>query len=171
MEQKKVDDVFVVADNVYSPIGKTTTENFLQLKNNISGVKKHEPGVISSQPFFAALFDEDEQITSNNIHTKFERLLIASIDDSLKQVHIDVSDSKTILIISTTKGNISLLETEKYTDDLKKRIALTTSAQIVADHFGFTNKPIVISNACISGVLAMITGMRLLRTGALKMQS
>ena len=86
--------------------------------------------------------------------------------DALKQADIDIRDSKTILIISTTKGNIGLLETEKYREALKKRIALTTSAQIVADHFGFANKPIVISNACISGVLAIITGMRLLRAGA-----
>jgi len=165
MKQNKVDDVFVVADNVYSPIGKTTAENFVNLKKGISGVRQRHPGAISPHPFFAALFADDEQIAPTSAHTKFERLLIASIDDALKQSDIDVRGSKAILIISTTKGNISLLETEKYSEALKKRIALTTSAQIVADHFGFANKPIVVSNACISGVLAMITGMRLLRAG------
>ncbi len=161
----KLKDVFVVADNVYSPIGKTTSENFLNLNNNISGVHGHYPGTISTQPFFAALFDEDEQIAPNTSHTKFERLLITSIDNALKQTDINLRDSKTILIISTTKGNISLLETDRYSDAVKKRIALTTSAQIIADNFGFANKPVVISNACISGVLAIITGMRLLRSG------
>jgi 3-oxoacyl-[acyl-carrier-protein] synthase-1 len=160
----KLKDVFVVADNVYSPIGKTTSENFLNLKNNISGIHEHYPDAISTLPFFAALFDEDEKIAPTTSHTKFERLLIASIDNALKQTDVDVRDSKTILIISTTKGNIGLLETEKYNEALKKRIALTTAAQIIADHFGFANKPVVISNACISGVLAIITGMRLLRS-------
>jgi 3-oxoacyl-[acyl-carrier-protein] synthase-1 len=159
-------DVFVVADNIYSPIGKSTAENFTSLKNNISGVKQHYPGTISTQPFFAALFDEDEQIAPTTSQTKFERLLIASINDALNQADINIRDGKTILIISTTKGNIGLLETKKYDDALKKRIALTTSAQIIGDHFGFTNNPIVVSNACISGVLAIITGMRLLRAGA-----
>ncbi|HZY37537.1 MAG TPA: beta-ketoacyl synthase N-terminal-like domain-containing protein [Mucilaginibacter sp.] len=158
-------DVFVVADNVYSPIGKTTAENFISLKKGISGVKLQHPGAISTRAFYASLFDDDNRIAPTNGQTKFERLLIASIDEALNQTDIDVCDSKTMLIISTTKGNISLLETEKYTEDLKKRIALTTSAQIVANHFGFTNKPIVVSNACISGVLAIITGMRLLRPG------
>ena len=62
------------------------------------------------------------------------------------------------LIISSTKGNISLLETEANNEALKKRIALHTSAQLVADHFGFVNQPIIISNACISGVMAIING-------------
>jgi 3-oxoacyl-[acyl-carrier-protein] synthase-1 len=162
IEEKKA-GVFVVADNIYSPIGKTTAENFINLKNNISGVKRHEPGTMSSQPFFVALIGDDDQIIPNIIHTKFERLLIASIDDAVKRAGIDTD--KTVLIISTTKGNISLLETEKYTDALKKRIALTTSAGLIANHFGFKQKPIVVSNACISGVLAIITAMRLLRLG------
>src|SRR6185436_15252216 len=37
--------------------------------------------------------------------------------------------------------------------------------KLVAEYFGFTNQPVIISNACISGVLAIITGMRLLRSG------
>ena len=33
--------VFVVTDNVLTPLGKTTAENFAQLKKGISGVKEH----------------------------------------------------------------------------------------------------------------------------------
>jgi len=154
-----------MADNVYSPIGKTTAENFINLKNNISGVKRHSQNEMSSQPFFAALFDDDQQIISNGSYTKFECLLVASIDEALKQTDINIRDDKTILVISTTKGNISLLETEKYSEALKKRMSLTTSAQLIADHFRFKQKPIVVSNACISGVLGIITAMRLLRSG------
>ncbi|MDQ2753870.1 MAG: beta-ketoacyl synthase, partial [Bacteroidota bacterium] len=65
-------------------------------------------------------------------------------------------------IISTTKGNISLLETEEYNPSLQKRIALHTSARLIAKQFHFTNQPLVVSNACISGMLAMITAMRLI---------
>ena len=44
-------------------------------------------------------------------------------------------------------------------------MALSTSAKLVADYFHFANKPIVISNACISGLAAIITGMRLIQSG------
>ena len=83
----------------------------------------------------------------------------------LQNSGINAGDQKTILIISSTKGNISLLESETPSKELNKRIALTTSAKLVADHFHFVNQPIVISNACISGVLAIITGMRMIQSG------
>jgi len=157
-------DVFVVADNVLSPIGKTTIENFDQLKKNISGVKEQHDPAISPRPFFASLFN-DRDINIEPGRTKFEQLLIDSIADALQNSGIDPIDKKTILIVSSTKGNISLLETEEHTPELERRIALSTSARLVAENFGFVNIPIIISNACISGVMGIITGMRLLRTG------
>jgi 3-oxoacyl-[acyl-carrier-protein] synthase-1 len=161
-------DVFVVADNVLSPLGKTTTENFDQLKQNTSGVKQRNDPSISLQPFYASLFAKDEVFIPDTKHsyTKFEQLLIASISDALKKnSSIDAQDKKTVLVISSTKGNVSLLETEENTPELKKRIALSTSAKLVAGYFGFVNQPVIISNACISGVMGIITGMRLLRSG------
>ncbi|MDB5091219.1 MAG: 3-oxoacyl-acyl-carrier-protein synthase [Mucilaginibacter sp.] len=160
-----VKDVFVVADNILSPLGKTTTENFTQLKNSVSGVRQHNEEALSPTPFFASLFDKDQVFIDNNGYTKFEQLLIASITDALKASDIDPKDKKTVLIISSTKGNISLLQTEANSAELQKRISMSTSARLVAEYFGFQNQPVVISNACISGVIAIITGMRLLRAG------
>jgi len=200
-----VKDVFVVADNIFSPLGKTTAENFTQLKNNISGVKQHDDKALSPTPFFASLFDKDEIFIDTTNHTrhaefisaphrtgsqhdghqanellkqvqhdipfeytKFEQLLIASITDALKDSCIDPKDKKTVLIISSTKGNISLLETETNTAGLHNRISMSTSAKLIAEYFGFQNQPVIISNACISGVMTIITGMRLLRGGQYK---
>jgi 3-oxoacyl-[acyl-carrier-protein] synthase-1 len=157
-------DVFIVADNIISPLGNTTTANFLKLVQNISAVKQHNDKKIADEPFYASLFDT-EDFKKNDQYTKFEQLIIASITDVLKQADIDVTDKKTLLIISTTKGNISLLETEKYNDALKRRVALPTSAKLITEHFNFTNQPLIISNACISGLLAILTGMRLIRSG------
>jgi 3-oxoacyl-[acyl-carrier-protein] synthase-1 len=167
MDKIREQDVFVVADNVFSPIGKTTTENFDQLKQNITGVKRHHIPAISSQPFYASLFDQHEKFIQNekDHYTKFEQLLISSIEDALKDSGINAQDKKTALIISSTKGNIALLETEKNNRELQRRISLSTSAKLVAEYFGFPNQPVVISNACVSGVMAIIAGMRLLRTG------
>jgi len=157
-------DVFVVADNIISPLGKTIAENFSQLKNGVSGVKEHH-SAMSPVPFFASLFDADEQLFQNSNYTKFEQLLIASIAGALHETDIDIKNKNTILIISSTKGNISLLEDETFGPDLTNRISLSSSAKIVADYFGFQHTPVVVSNACISGVLGILTGMRLLRSG------
>ncbi len=156
--------VFIVADNITSPVGLTTADNFAQLKNGNTGVKQHVNSAITDGPFYAALFDKT-QFTTNNTHTKFEQLLILSIADALINCDIASTDKKTGLIISTTKGNISLLETEENNDELKKRIALPTSAKLVAKHFGFVNEPVIISNACISGIVAILTGMRMIQSG------
>jgi 3-oxoacyl-[acyl-carrier-protein] synthase I len=162
-------NVFIASDNIVSPLGLTTAENFAQLKINKSAVQRFTDETISSQPFYASLFSKENNfLKPDSIYTKFEQLLITSITDVLQKTKIDISDESTILIISTTKGNISLLETETLNDSLKKRIALHTSAKLIAEYFGFVNTPLVVSNACISGVLGILTGMRLLQNGSYK---
>lgn len=166
--EKLMRDVFITADNIFSPLGTTTAANFSQLTKMVSGVKKEEDRSVSEEPFFAALFDKKKAFLKNETtgkYTRFEELLIASVSDALENSSIDPQDNKTILIISSTKGNIGLLETEAITPALKERISLYHSAKQIAGHFKFVNRPIVISNACISGLLALITGMRLIQSG------
>ena len=161
-------EIFISSDNILSPIGLTTAENFLQLKQHVSGIKLHDDKRMSDQPFQAALFDDENNFSNSdslNRYTKFEKLLIASISDALANSGIKATDKKTVLIISSTKGNISLLETETASESLNEKISLNTSAKLVADHFQFSNKPVIVSNACISGILAILTGMRLIQSG------
>ncbi len=166
-------DVFIISDNIISPLGITTADNFSKLTRGISGVKKHDDQKMSEQPFHAALFDRKEDFIndsfikegSSGVYTKFEQLLIASIKEALKNSGIDTRNKKTTLIISSTKGNIDLLESHAADPALKKRIALHTSARMVAEYFGFVNPAIVVSTACISGITAILTGMRLIRSG------
>jgi 3-oxoacyl-[acyl-carrier-protein] synthase-1 len=160
-------DVFIVADNILSPIGGTTAENFERLKAGITGIRKHHDTAIADEPFYASIFDNDDdalEIASTD-HTKFERLLITSITEALKQCAVNIADEKTALIICSTKGNISLLETGENTPALRQRVSLSASAELIASHFGFINQPLVISNACISGVMGIITGKRLIQSG------
>ena len=166
MSKRTMTDIFISSDNILSPIGLSTAVNFERLKQDISGIKKQDNKRMSEQPFYAALFEND--FSGNDLpdsFTKFEKLLIASVDDALSKTEIRATDKKTVFIISTTKGNISLLETEKPSKELNERISLNTSAKLVADHFGFINRPVIISNACISGMLAILTGMGLIQSG------
>jgi 3-oxoacyl-[acyl-carrier-protein] synthase-1 len=159
--------VYVVSDNILSPVGLTTAGNFEQLKKGVSGISRHHQIAFADDPFYAALFNADAEFIedSDYLYTKFEQLLIASITDALKNCSVDPVDKKTALIISSTKGNIGLLETEVSTASLQNRISLPASAKLVADYFGFVNQPLVISNACISGIMGMITGTRLIQSG------
>ena len=161
-------DVFIVSDNIVSPVGNSSAENFGRLKKAVSGVKIQHEAALCEQPFCASLFKKDEPILADTAiasYTKFERLLIASISDALKNSGIDVRDKKTVLIISSTKGNISLLETEAPGSELNKRVALHASAKLVADYFHVAEQPVVVSNACISGLLALLIGKRLIDSG------
>ncbi len=161
-------DVFVIADNILSPVGTTTAGNFEQLKQLSASVKKQTDTSISEEPFYASLFNGTEIFLNYDSHpgfTKFEKLLVTSIGDAIQNTGALATDKKTVLIISTTKGNISLLETDDNKIDLKSRMTLHNSAALVAEHFNFFHKPLVISNACISGLLAIITGMRLIQSG------
>ena len=158
MNQQK--DVFIAADNIVSPIGMTTAANFAQLRTGATGVRRHERPEMSDQPFYASLFDTYPA----GPHTNFEQLLIASITDALSQTpSLHITDDRTILILASTKGNTGLLDTDPHTSP--EHISLPRSAAILARHFNFIHTPIVVSNACISGLLGMITGMRLLRAG------
>ncbi|MBA3673819.1 MAG: beta-ketoacyl synthase [Chitinophagaceae bacterium] len=160
-------DIFIISDNILSPIGSTTAENFEQLKKKISGIKKYNNTLLSDAPFSASLFSENINFIKNSrqSYTRFEQLLIASIEEALNKSNVNAADKKTVLIISTTKGNISLLETEAITPDLEKRISLSASAKLIAEYFGFINKPVIISNACVSGIVTILTGMRLIQSG------
>lgn len=157
-------NVYVIADNIFSPLGNTSAENFEKLKAGQSGIKKQPVSAISDVPFYAALFDDTIFPSQSSEHTKFEQLLIASIDNALSIAAINPTDSKTLLIISSTKGNISLLENNEATPAIKDRIALHASAKLIAGHFGFVHPPVIVSNACISGIMAIITAFRLLQT-------
>jgi 3-oxoacyl-[acyl-carrier-protein] synthase-1 len=160
-------NVFVIGDNITSPIGNTTAQNMAQLTRGVTSVQQStDEHILNGMPFAASLFAKDSQFMTGKQYTKFEQLLIASIADAVKGLPAIVADANTILILSSTKGNISLLETEEHNAKLYNEIALHTSAKLVAQHFGFVHAPIIISNACISGILAIITGMRLLRSGA-----
>ncbi|MFT3946251.1 MAG: beta-ketoacyl synthase N-terminal-like domain-containing protein [Agriterribacter sp.] len=156
--------VYIIAENIVSPIADTAQDNFALLKEGISGIRQHNIPRFSPDPFFASLFPEGS-FSNNNAYTKFDQLLMASVSNALSLTNINASDKRTGLIISSTKGNISLLESNKQDEALVKRISLPVSAKLIAEHFKIISKPLVVSHACISGLVALITGMRMIQSG------
>jgi 3-oxoacyl-[acyl-carrier-protein] synthase-1 len=84
----------------------------------------------------------------------------------MKDSGVVPGNSKTLLVISTTKGNINLLQNRYKAVFSHKRLYLWELGRIVQQFFGFANQPVIISNACISGVLAVMTATRFIQSGA-----
>ncbi|CAL1520062.1 beta-ketoacyl synthase N-terminal-like domain-containing protein [Chitinophaga sp. MM2321] len=163
--------IFVVTDNIVGPLGNTTRENFNQVLEGNSGISLQENTAYAAAPFYGAMMapGQLEAYTGDlNVkgYTKFERLLVASINGALQQTAIRLSDPRTGLIISTTKGNIELLEQlPANTTPPLHDMQLATTAKKIAAHFHAVNPPVVVSSACISGLLAILTGQRFIASG------
>lgn len=160
-------NVYMVADNIFSPLGKTTAENYVALMEGRSGVRKYSNFLGSTPEVYASLFDQeqvDHEVGPPDF-TRFEKIITWSIQTALEGSDIDLRDSRTILVISSTKGNINILEEEQAPPDLSHTIALTTSARKIADWFGHQGTPVIISNACISGLAALLVAKRLIQAG------
>ena len=157
---------YIVSDNIISPLGTTTAENFENVVQGKSGIKLIDSDLSSTGSFYASAISDvvagySLEIDSN---TRFERICINSITDALSRSGINGSEADTIFILSTTKGNIELIQNSNGAD-VTARVLLEHTAGQIASHFHSPNKPIIVSNACISGVLAIIMAKRLLESG------
>ncbi len=162
-------NAFIIADNIISPLGFTSSENFDELKKMHTGVKRLEKSTLSNEPVCAAVIDTNkldaafQKLSAKQEYTRLEKMVILSINDCLNQnKNIDISNKKTLFIFSSTKGNVDLLDASLASKFDKKRIYLWETANVIAKHFNNPNQALTVSNACISGVLAIILAKRLL---------
>lgn len=134
---------YIIADNIISPLGETSEENYLSVKAGRSGIRAYEPGTCNiPEGFYASLLFED-----------FETLALRSAQKAIANAQLELKGKRTAFILSSTKGNI------------EENISLADSAQRIASQLGIDSKPIVVCNACISGLSALILGNRLIDSG------
>jgi 3-oxoacyl-[acyl-carrier-protein] synthase-1 len=168
--------VYIVADSIISSLDMGSQKNMEALYKGKSGLKILDDSNLYPDPFMGARIDDQQlnrcfgnvqeynQLVENFEFTRFEKMAIMSLGGIFRQVEFPV-DSRTLLILSTTKGNIDLLSPPMLEKWGKERTMLWKAAQIVADFWGMENKPRVISNACISGVEAIHLGSQLIKQG------
>ena len=131
---------YIIADNIISPLGETSEENYLSVKAGRSGIRAYEPGTCNiPEGFYASLLFED-----------FETLALRSAQKAIANAQLELKGKRIAFILSSTKGNI------------EENISLADSAQRIATQLGIDSKPIVVCNACISGLSALILGNRLI---------
>jgi 3-oxoacyl-[acyl-carrier-protein] synthase-1 len=160
--------IYKVSDNIISSLGFSSGENYQAVREGKTGLRYYEQGFGLPEPFVASLIDKKKldnifsslPQTKRIKYTKLEKAAILSVHNALANTNINPSDDKVLFIFSTTKGNIELLEKNKDYDP--QRIYLWRSAQLIAQYFGNKNQPLVVSNACISGVAAQIAAVRYL---------
>ena len=146
--------VYKIADNILSPLGATTAENYQAVKAGRSALARYDQRwSLPDKVLTASLFSQEQE----------QQFLISGLSrfESMVVTTLDVSQPNIILIISTTKGDVELLEESPEADHLSP----ADSAQRIARELGFTTDPIVVCNACISGLSALILASRLLEDG------
>lgn len=147
---------WIAADSIVSPLGYTSSENFDNILAGKSGIGQVTDEALSAEPFYAAHFGTR---LSNGGMTNLESIAVQAIASVLERTA--VPPDRSVFILSTTKGNISLLE-EGQPDH--PRLHLPALARFLGDQFGF-KRSLVVSNACISGVMALLVARRIIESG------
>ncbi|NQV02493.1 MAG: hypothetical protein HQ542_07595, partial [Bacteroidia bacterium] len=170
--------VYIASHNIITSLGVTTAGNMEALKAGHIGINLVSDSLLFPSPLPLSLVDTgllEERFSAIPEHyqkridpgafTRLEKLLIISIHEAISQFPHNFKNRKTLFVLSTTKGNIDLLETRYKINFHHRRIYLWEMARIVGDFFGFVNPPLIISNACISGIVALMTAFRYLQAG------
>lgn len=160
---------YIAGDNIITSLGFTTAANFEKISKGETGVTMANDHILYPEPFPASLINKsmlNSAASEKSIdisYTRYEQLIILSVSEAMKNLNIDLSSPRTLMILSTTKGNIDLLKDNRgFPHD---RVHLWTSAREIGRYFQTYRTPLVVSNACISGVLALITGHRMIEHG------
>ena len=123
-------------------------------------------------------------------YTRLEQLFILTIQEVISQSGVNLQESDCALLLSTTKGNIDLLsDQEKRTNSDKPSGSVQSTidnpsflqelsadsptflwkmAERIGHFFEAANQVEVISNACISGVSALVVAKRWIESGRYK---
>ena len=145
-------------DSILSALGFGTRENMEAVRagrTNLSAWHDGTPVCRIDPERFAQLAAERAVAE----YTPAERLALLTLGEVIARSGVSPADERTLILLSTTKGNIGLLNGDPAKCDLND------TAEVVGRHFGAANRPLVISNACISGVSAIVVASRLIRSG------
>jgi len=160
-------EIYITDYNCVTPFGFDVSSNWNALLEGKSGVALHK--IIENQePFYASMIDSEklneefQKNFDNQNFTRLEKMLLLSLKPLIEKHPVS---EETAFILSTTKGNISLLKNQT---TLPEDVFLSKMAQKIANFFGFKTKPIVVSNACVSGVMAIAVAKNMIQAGKYK---
>ena len=147
--------VVCIGESILSPLGATPAENFAAVCRGESALQRYEGMFGVREPFVASLMDRGRWTVPGR--TFFDSIVIEAAQRAVEAAGIDPASPRTAFVLSTIKGNIEYIDTQDVT--------LACSARRLADAFGNPNPAVVVSNACISGLAALLQGRRMLLSG------
>ncbi len=147
--------VICIGESILSPLGATPAENFAAVCRGGSALQRYEGMFGVQEPFVASLMDREKWTAPGR--TFFDSIVIEAARRAVEAAGIDPASPRTAFVLSTIKGNIEYIESQDVT--------LACSARRLADAFGNPNPAVVVSNACISGLAALLQGRRMLLGG------
>lgn len=154
--------VFVGASALTTPMGNGAEAVLDAIAAGCSAVKQQLLPGREATNVCAALFNANQQRSLTMPGYSFFDSLLLSVLGQLPPV--DFSDPGTLLVIASTKGNIGLLTPAA--PDAQSRTALVVSAEKLARAIGYPRLPVIVSNACISGMSALLYAKRMMQRGA-----
>lgn len=145
--------VYILSDSVVTPLGKDVAENMDKLYSKLSAVQaqSHEQmGTLYRSKFpDASAFPT---INNSELYPKIERLFISSIEQAVSKLSTPIDLSQVLFVFASTKGNIEHLTNPDFDSN---RLRIGVMAKYIAAYFNNSITPIVVSNACISGLQAI----------------
>ena len=147
--------VVCIGESILSPLGATPAENFAAVCRGESALQRYEGMFGVRESFVASLMDRTRWTVPGR--TFFDSIVIEAARRAVEAAGIDPASPRTAFVLSTIKGNIEFIDTQDVT--------LACSARRLADAFGNPNPAVVVSNACISGLAALLQGRRMLLSG------
>jgi len=145
--------IHVGAENIVCPLGENIDQTFEQALKGINSITEFPNKVVNGKPVLVSRFSDERKRNIKN-------LIIDSVQGSIGRCSYDpLKADKTLFILSTTKGNIDELE-NSVQDAMLGRLL-----NEVVNELGFSGNSFVVSNACISGLLSVITAHDLMQNG------
>ncbi|MEO8933322.1 MAG: beta-ketoacyl synthase N-terminal-like domain-containing protein [Xanthomarina sp.] len=154
---------YVSYNNIISSLGFNSDKVVENIHNEVSGLKLIDNSEVLPAPFYSALIPTDklekafQKLLPKKEYTRLEKMMISSLNDVIQASNIQLN-ARVGLIISTTKGNIDALDENNPFP--KERAYLSALGKNIQEFFSFKNEAIVVSNACVSGILAVAIAKR-----------
>ena len=163
-----MNNIYVSHNNIISSLGFTSETVVENIQNEISGLKHINDQTMLSDPFYTSLVPTEKlhlefnKLNPNKDYTRLEQIMITSLSKIITSSKIDLT-KRVGLIISTTKGNIDALDKNNPFDE--KRAYLSELGKVISSFFNFKNDALIVSNACVSGILSVAIAKRYINEG------
>ena len=143
--------VYCIGCGLVTPVGNTPSEVLAAVRAGKSAFRLYDGW---PEPYYASLLDRQ----GFEGPSFFDHIALQAAHAAVQEAGIDASSARVGLVLSTIKGNIEKIDT----DD----VSLAVAADTLAKGLGVNTQPVVVSNACISGLAALLQGVRMIRSGA-----